>query len=549
MSSPHVFRSLGSWRTVLTAAVALMFFLTACGRTERMVDTGVREGVLHLGNGAEPPDLDPHVVTGVPEFHIIDALFEGLVSINPETRQPAPGVAERWEVSADGTVYTFHFWPGLKWSDGTALTAADFVRTYERIMNPALGSEYTYLFEILEGGPAYITGESTDFSTVGVIAHDARTLEIRLRHPVPYFLSLLTYTCWRPLPIHVIERFDGLRRRGTEWTREGNLVGNGSFRLKTWSQNRVIVVERNPYYWDAATVSLNAIHFHPVESVDTEERMFRSGQLHKTNDIPSAKMPTYAEMADSPLRVDPQLGTYYYRMNVTRPPLDDARVRLAMSLAIDREAIVTHVTRRGETAAGSFSPPGMGGFVPAKTVAFDPDKARALLAEAGYPNGVGFPGAELLYNTSENHRAVAEAIQQMWRRELGIDVQLFNQEWKVYLDSMTNLDYGLARSGWVAVYDDANQFVEIMTTGNPNNRTGWGDPAYDRLHAASMAEQNPAKRAAMIQQLDAMLIEGGPIAPVYHYTRAYLLDPRVKGWWPNPLDKHPYKHVRLVDAP
>ena len=516
-----------------------------CTRDERAVDVGARDGILHIGNGAEPPDLDPHIQTGVPEFHIMSALFEGLVEANPQTREPAPGLAERWDVSADGRVYTFHLRPGAKWSDGVPMEAPELVRSYERILNPALGAEYAYLLEIVEGATAYNRGEATDFSTVGFEAPDAHTLVIRLRHPVPYFLSLLTYKCWNPVPVHVIEQHDGLRRRGSAWTREGNLVGSGPFRLKSWRPNRVLVVERNPHYWDAATVSLNEIHFHPVDSTDTEERMFRSGQLHKTNDVPVAKIASYTAMPDSPLRMEPQFGTYYYRFNVTRPPFDDVRVRRALALTIDREAIVTHIVRAGQAPAGSFSPPGAGGFAPMMRVERDLETARRLLAEAGYPGGQGFPVAELLYNNSETHKAIAEAVQQMWKRDLGIDVQLYNQEWKVYLDSLTNLDFSIARSGWISVYDDANQYLEIFTTGNPNNRTGWGDPVYDALHAQSMAELDPAKRMGMLQELDAMLMRDMPIAPIYHYTQSYLIDPRVKGWWPNPLDYHPYKYVRL----
>ena len=539
---PELFRR-GSLRAIVSGVVIAGF--SGCTRSARPVDRAAKDGILLIGNGAEPPDLDPHVVTGVPEFHIIDALFEGLVEEDPETRGPEPGIAERWTVSADGLVYQFWLREDAKWSDGKAIIAPDVVRSYERIMNPALASAYAYLFEVLDGGPAYIAGESTDFSKVGVTAVDDHLLEIRLRHPVPYFLSLLTYTCWRPLPIHVIEAHDGLRKRGSRWTREGNLVSSGAFQLTEWRQDRVVMVERNPHYWDAETVSLNAIHFFPVASSDTEERMFRSGQLHLTNEVPLAKIQPYREMVDTPLRIEPQLGTYYFRFNVTRPPLDDARVRRAMSLAIDRQAIVEKISQGGQTPAGSFSPPGAGGFMPSLTVEYDPDEARRQLAEAGYPGGAGFPGAEFLYNTSESHRLIAEAVQQMWKRELGIEVALYNQEWKVYLDSMSNLDFGLARSGWVAVYNDANQFLEIMTTGNPNNRTGWGSEDYDRWHDASMRERDPVERMKLLQRLDAILMEEAPVAPVYHYTQIYLQDARVENWNPGPLDNRRYKYVRL----
>jgi oligopeptide transport system substrate-binding protein len=533
------------WVSTSCLGLGLLVVFTGCARSERPVDKATREGILLIGNGAEPPDLDPHVVTGVPEFHIIDALFEGLVEENPVTRSVEPGIAESWTVSPDGRRYVFTLRPSAKWSDGQPITANDVVRTYERVMNPLLGSEYAYLFAVLDGGPAYLAGESTDFRDVGVSALTDHQLEIRLRYPVPYFLSLLTYTCWRPLPLHTIEAFDGLRRRGSGWTREGNLVSSGPFQLTEWRQNRVLVVERNPYYWDATTVSLNAIHFFPVESYDTEERMFRSGQLHLTNDVPLAKIPHYRTLPDSPLRIEPQLGTYYFRFNVTRPPLDDVRVRRALSLTIDRQAIVEKISGGGQTTAGSFAPPGAGEFEPSYIVGYDPEEARKLLGEAGYPGGEGFPGVEFLYNTSEGHRSIAEALQQMWKRELGIDVQLYNQEWKVYLDSLSNLDFGIARSGWVAVYNDANQFLEIMTSGNPNNRTGWSSAEYDALHEASMRETDPSERMQLLQQLDEMLMHESPVAPLYHYTHVYLRDARVENWNPGPLDKRRYKYVRL----
>ena len=529
-------------------AVITAVILAGCSPTERAVDVGVRDGVLHIGNGTEPQGLDPHLMTGVPEFHIMDALFEGLVSIDPVTREPAPGVAASWDVSADGRTYTFHLQENARWSDGVPLTAHDFVGSYERIMNPVLAGEYAYLFEIIENGPAYLSGALTDFDQVGVKAPDDHTLVIRLEHPVPYFLTLITYNCWGPLPLHVLDRFNGRRERVSAWTREGNIVGNGPFRLTRWVPNQVLVVERNPHYWDAATVGLNAIHFHPVESIDTEERMFRSGQLHITNEVPPSKIAALRDQPDSPLRIDPQLGTYYYRFNVTRPPFDDVRVRQALALAIDRELLVTRVTQAGQTAGVSVTPPGTGGFEPTTRVSYDPVAARALLDEAGYPGGAGFPVAELLYNTSENHRRIAEAVQQMWKRELGIDVSLYNQEWKVYLDSTHHLNFTIARTAWVAVYDDANQFLEVFTTGNPNNMTGWGSPEYDRLHAESMSETDPQRRRQLLQSLDAMLLREMPAIPIYHYAQSYLIDPRVQGWESNPLDKHPYKHVRLTAA-
>lgn len=541
-------RSLCSRRRWVTlSGIFIGILVGGCAKTERAVDSGVRDGILHINNGTEVPDLDPHTVTGTPEFHVMDALFEGLVEQDPTSREIRPALATGWEISTDLLTYTFSLRPTAKWSNGRPLTADDFVRSYERALNPLLGCNYAYLFEVLDGGSAYLSGELTDFTEVGVKAVDTHTLEIRLAHPVPYFLSLLTYPCWRPLPIDVIEEYDGLRRPGSRWTRAGNLVSSGAFQLTRWDQNRVLVVERNPHYWDAETVGLNAIHFYTVESYDTEERMFRSGQLHITLNVPLTKRETYLAMERSPLRDDPLLGTYFFRFNTTREPFGDPRVRRALSLAIDREAIVGKVTRAGEAPAGSFTPPGVGGFEPAQLVSFDPAEGRRLLAEAGFPEGRGFPKSDLLYNTSESHRTIAEAIQQMWKLELGIEISLYNQEWKVYLDSLDSLDFDVTRSGWTAVYDDANQFLEIFTPENPNNHTGWADLAYRDLLTASMRESDPERRHEMLQRLDAMLIDQGVVAPIYHYTNSYLIDPRVKNWIPGPYDKRLYKYVRLEE--
>ena len=538
----------GPWGFIVWVITLLFLFVTGCARQERPVDSGVRDGILYINIGAEVPDLDPHTVTGMPEFYIMDAVFEGLVDQDPDTREILPALAESWEISSDGRTYTFRLRPNLQWSDGMSLTADDFVRSYERTINPALAGDYAYLFEVIAGAVPYNRGEHTDFARVGVKALDDQTLEIRLEHPVPYFLSLLTYPCWRPLPMHVVEAHDGLRKRGARWTREGNLVSSGAFVMTRWEPNRVLVVERNERYWDTETVKLNAIHFLPVESLDTEERMFRSGQLHITDTVPTTKLAGYRVMPDSPLRIDPQLGTYFYRFNVTRPPFDDARVRRALSLAIDREAIVEKVTMAGQQPAESFAPPGSGGFTPVGRISADLPAARRLLAEAGYPNGEGFPEVEILYNTSEGHRTIAEALQQMWKSGLGIELQLYNQEWKVYLDSLDTLDFSVARSGWVGVYDDANQFLEIFTAGNPNNHTGWASAEYDELHAASMEEADPAVRMSMLQRLDTMLVEQAVVAPIYHYTNYYLIDGRVRGWNPGPLDKRRYKHVYFEES-
>ncbi len=508
-------------------------------------------GILLLGIGTEPADLDPQVVTGVPEHKVLKALMEGLVSEKPGSLEPEPAVAERWDISPDGLVYTFHLREQARWSNGDPVTATDFVRSYQRILTPSFGAEYAnMIYDFVAGAKDYYDGTITDFAQVGFRAIDERTLEVRLRHPTPYFLYILaSHYSWFPVPIKVVERFGGLERRGTDWTRPENFVGNGPFAIKEWLHTQKVVVKRNPLYWDAARVRLNEIHFFATENIPGEERMFRTGQLHRTNEVPQSKIDTYRAANSPHLRIEPYLGTYFYRINVTRPPFDDVRVRRALALAINREDIVQHVTRGGQQPAYHYTPPGFPAYQPKARLTGTIEEAQRLLAEAGFPGGEGLPRVEIQFNTSENHLAIAEAIQAMWRRNLGVNATLKNLEWKVYLDSHDTLSYGVSRAGWIADYLDCNTFLEIFVTGGGNNDTGWSNAEYDTLRARALSAPGEEERIACYQRMEEILLEELPIIPIYFYTRPYLLDSSVKGMEPNPLDHHPYKYVWLEPIP
>jgi len=339
---------------------------------------------------------------------------------------------------------------------------------------------------------------------VGFSARDPLTVEIRLKQPTPYFLNLLNHYSWFPVHIPTIEKFDGLGRKGTRWTRPENFVGNGPFVITKWIPNQIVVVEKSATYWDRDRVKLNAIHFYPIESGETEERMFRSGQLHKTQGLPLSKIDVYKRDNPDLLHIDPFLGTMYIRVNVTRPHLSDPRVRQALALAINREHLTTYVNKSGKIPAYNLTPPDTAGFTPEARFEGGLEEARALLTEAGFPNGRDLPRIDVLYPTSENGKVIAEAIQEMWRRELGINVRLVNQEWKVYLDSMNTLDYDLAVSIWIGDYVDPNTFLDMFETDNGNNRTGWSNAEYDRLlrQAAQTADQEERK-ATIRRQVEA----------------------------------------------
>lgn len=534
----------------LIATLILATLVTSCKKAPASADSGATaaEGnalkILHYGNGAEPVDLDPHVVTGVVEHRLILALSEGLVSEDPDLKI-VPAVAERWAISPDGLVYTFHLRASAKWSNGNPVTAHDFVGTYRRMLTPALGGEYAYMLYHVVGAEDYHRGKLTDFTQTGFKALDAGTLQLTLRQPTPFLLHALNHYAWYPLPIDVLKKFNALALKGTPWTRAQNFVGNGPFVIKEWKTNQKLVVERSPTYWDRANVKLDQIHFYPIESIDTEERMFRTGKLHVTNEVPLSKIATYRRDMPESLRIEPYNGVHFYRFNVKRKPFDDVRVRRALAMAVDRESLVKNVMLADEKPAYHLIPPGVSGFTSEHRFTADVAEAKRLLAEAGYPDGKDFPAVDLLYNTSEKHRIIAEAIQQMWRQNLGITINLYNQEWKVYLDAQHTQNYQLQRAGWIADYVDPHVFLDLWETGGGNNDTNWGNPEYDRLLKSALAAPNDTARYAIYQQMEKILLDEMPIMPFAFYTRARLISPKVIGYHTTLLDNYPWKHADI----
>lgn len=508
---------------------------------------GVEAGILNYGNSVEPQALDPHITTGFSEHKILSALFEGLVDLDPDTLEPIPAVAESWTVSDDGKVYTFTLRENARWSDGAPLTAEDFVYSWRRILSPALASEYAYMLYCIENAQGFQEGTVTDFESVGVKALDARTLEVRLNNPTPWFLSMQVHNSYFPVQKAAVEKHGRMDERGTPWTRPGSFVGNGPFTLVEWLPNEIIRTAPNEHYWDAGRVKLKGLNFLPIESSQTEERSFRAGDLHVTSTVPLNKIAVYQRDNPEVLRIDPFFGTYFYRLNTTRKPFDDPRVRRALAMAIDREAIVRHVTLGGEEPAHFLTPPDTVGYTCSTRIPEDVEEARRLLAEAGYPDGKGFPPVEILFNTLEAHKSIAEAVQAMWRRNLGIQVTLTNQDWNVYLASMTSLNYDIARSGWIGDYYDPMNFLECFLTDGGNNRTGWSNAEYDRLLAEALQERDDARRLELYQQAEAILLEEAPIIPVYFQKRQYLIAPTVGGWRPSVLGQVSYKELYLAE--
>jgi len=518
--------------------------LSACWPRESAVERGNRTQTLHRSLSADVAELDPHLVTGLPEIAVVTALFEGLIGEDPHDLSPVPGVAERWEVSDDGLRYTFHLRADARWSNGAPLTAQDFLASYARVLSPTLAADYASSLYLIQNAQAYHRG-LCDFKDVGFSAPNPRTLVITLDHPVPHFLTLLTQPIWFPIYLPALEKTGQADARGNPWTRPENFVGNGPFVLKQWKPDRRIVVERNPQYWDVASVRLSAIHFHPSSSVEAEERAFRAGQVHLTESLPLSKIERYAREHPDLLHVAPFLDTYFYRLNVTRPILNEVKVRRALSLAIDREAIV-RLTAGRQRVATSFTPPGIAGYTaPQSTVRHDPVAARALLAEAGYEAGRGLPTLELLINNSGNHRIIAEAVQAMWQRELGLRVSIVNMEQKTLLAQRRALDYQLLRSDWAGDYLDPMTFLEIFSSTSGNNHTGWSSADYDALLYRAGRTLDANTRYSLLARAEEILLREAPIIPIYYYTTVRLISPSVRGWYPTLLDRHPYKYLWL----
>ena len=511
------------------------------------VERAIEEQVLHFGLGAEPQYLDPHLATSVAAHNILSALLEGLVSEDPKTLQPLPGVAESWQISSDKKRYLFQLRKDALWHKGDSVTAHDFVYSYKRILNPDLGAKYASMLHVLKNAKIYHSGEKVwEEADVGVTAINDYSLELILENQTPYFLELLNHYAWFPVHPPTIEKFDAFARIGTKWTKPENFIGNGPFKLSEHKINSVIEASVAETYWDRNQTRLSAIKFYPIETADTEERAFRTGYLHVTQTVSSDRIEFLKQNHPEWIHFEPYLGTYYYRFNLEKPPFDDVRVRKALSLSVNRDLLVEKVLKGGQLPAYCFTPPNTGGFTAKEGYGYDPKKAKQLLDSYLKEKGMDeLPPFELSYNTSEGHKKVAEALQAMWKKALGIEIQLLNMEWKVFLSTISNGDYSIARAGWIGDYVDANTFLHLWRTGDGNNLTGWSNADYDL--SLQLAEQSlePLERFTHFQKCEDLLADEVPILPLYFYVQVSLRHPTVKGWYPTLLNHHPYKYIHL----
>jgi oligopeptide transport system substrate-binding protein len=535
-------------RAVLLSGVGLLLAAGfGFGRGSRLVRADCA-----FVNGAEPATLDPAAITAIPEGRIVRSLFEGLVVRDPRTLEPRPGMAESWEISPDGLHYAFHLRAGARWTNGDAVTAEDFAWSYERLLDPRTAAPYAAQLFCVRGARAFATDVDASgaprrsFETVAIRASPG-VLEIDLERPFPCFLDLLACPQLAPVNRRNLEGARSSTYGQVDWLRPGNLVTNGPFRLLERRANDRIRLGKNHGYWDAEHVAFETIDALATEHLSTVVNLYLTGAVAWVDQQPADLASRLARRED--YHSTPYLGTYFYRVNVARPPFDDPRVRRALALAIDRESIVRRVTRAGEAPLYACVPPAMPawqGAEMAHATRFEDDvlEARRLLAEAGYgpaaQGGKELPPIAIHYNTRESHRDVAEVVADSWRRNLGVRARLENQEWRVFLDTQRRIDYDVSRSSWIADTVDPYGFLEIFTTGNDNNRTGWSDPRYDDRIARAAGAREP-ERSRLLREAEAILLEELPILPIYAYASKNLVDPRLGGFYENALDEHPLK--------
>lgn len=499
------------------------------------------KSILRLSQRNGPSDLDPATATLPDEFFIIRALGEGLVNAATDGTPPRPAAAESWAVSPDGLVYRFRLRPNAKWSNGEAVTAGDFVSSYRRLLSPTTAAAKANLFFAVKNARTYNAGRLTDFSLVGFQALDPHTLVIALEQPTPNFLLYVGSGPWIPINPRAVAKF------GRAWTKPENHVGNGRYTLTEWRANQRIVVRKSRTFPDANPKNPEEIQFIAFDNGDAEERAYRAGQIDITMAVPVAKLATYQRERPAEIHRTPLAETHYLSFNTRRSPLNDARVRRALALAIDRAKIVERVLQGGQQPAGRLLPAALtAGFQASSTgweFGYAPNEARDLLAAAGFPNGKGFPRLEM---SSWARPAVLEAVQAMWKQELGIEVSIALRDAKVHVDALRTGGYDIGFITQIPDVADAASALADFASLAPGNYPHWSDATFDRLLDESGRASDANERTAKLAEAERRLLELGVIAPLYFNAKNWLMSPRVRGWQEDALWTRDYGSVHLV---
>ena len=533
----------------LVAAGILTALIAGNVATAAVVPAGVQlaeKQTLVRNNGSEVQSLDPHKIEGVPESNINRDLFEGLL-ISDVDGKPSPGVAEKWE-NKDFKVWTFHLRKDAKWSDGTPVTAQDFVYSWQRLANPNTASPYaSYLqYGHIVNIDDIIAGKKP-VTDLGVKALDDHTFEVTLSEPVPYFYKLLVHSSVSPVPKAAVEKY------GEKWTQPANIVTNGAYKLKDWVVNERIVLERNTNYWDNAKTVINQVTYLPIASEVTDVNRYRSGEIDMTyNNMPIELFQKLKKEIPNEVHVDPYLCTYYYEINNQKAPFNDVRVRTALKLALDRDIIVNKVKNQGDLPAYSFTPPYTDGakLVEPEWFKWSQEKrneeAKKLLAEAGFTAEKPLT-FDLLYNTSDLHKKLAIAAASIWKKNLGANVKLENQEWKTFLDTRHQGNYDVSRAGWCADYNEPTSFLNMVLSDSSNNTVHYKSPAFDKLIADTLKVTDEAQRSELYSKAEQQLDKDSAIVPVYYYVNARLVKPWVGGYsGKDPMDNIHVKDLYII---
>lgn len=491
---------------------------------------------LRINLSAEPPTFDPGLAQDSQAHTVLTTMYEGLTRMNAESGQAEPGVAESWDISADGLVYTFKL-RDSQWSNGDPVTSEDFVRAWKRVLDPAAASAAPYAYQLyyIKNAQKYYNKEVTDFSQVGVKAVDEKTLEVTLEAPTPYFLGLLSFYTY--YPVH--KSIEG----NPKWaTNKDTMIVNGAFTLTEWTTGQTLVVTKNDKYWDKDSIKLSKIDFSLVNSGATELLSYKNGEYDRaggpTGEIPSEQIPIVQKELPKEFSRKGIASVYYYEFNITEKPFTNAKIRKALAMAINRQALIDNVVQGGQFPAFGFVPPGIAGadgeFRTAVKDSYfteDLEQAKTLLAEGLKEEGMDkLPTFSLTYNTSEGHKKIALAIADMWKNNLGIDVQTVNQEWAVFIENRQNLNYQVARAGWTADYNDPMTFLDMWVTGGGNNDTGYANPEYDKLIAEAKATSDLKVRQDKFAAAEKLLIEQDTVLiPLYYYTNNSLTKEYLKG--------------------
>ncbi len=525
---------------------------TGDGNTPVVEETVEQKIVYNLG--ADPKTIDPQLNSAVDGSTIIHNAFEGLMR-EDENSKIVPGTAEKYEVSDDGTVYTFHIRKDAKWSDGKPVVAGDFEYAWKRALNPEVAAEYAYQLFYIKNGAAYynqekVGGKVATAEDVGVKVIDDNTLEVTLEAPVPYFLSLAAFPTYFPVRKDIIEGNE------EKWTlKPDTYISNGPFKMSEWKEKESITFVKNENYWDAKNVKLETLEVKLIDDQITYLNAFKSGEIDVIESPPQAEIPTLLD--EGTAKIYPYLGTYFYVINVSdkakdvdpkaAEALSNPKFRKALSLAIDKQLIVDKVAQGGQAPATSYVPAGILDSIGKEfqkeysSKGANIEEAKKLLAEAGYPNGEGAPTITFTFNTDQGHQNIAQAVQDMWKTNLGINVELKNEEWAVFQDTRNNFQYSIARHGWIADYNDPMTFLDMWTTGNGQNNAGYSNKEYDKLIAQAKVELDDAKRTELLHKAEDILMDESPIIPLYYYTNVLCIDKNVKGTYKSPLGQMEFR--------